>query len=183
MKTGMGIVHGRFQLLHKEHMKYILAGKSRCEHLLIGICNPDITMTKYNEANPHRSQNDSNPFTYYERYKMIQNALLESGFLLSEFDIVPFPINYPELLCNYIPKVATHFLTIYDAWGMEKKRVLESYGYNVEVLWKCDLSEKKISGTEVRQLILDGKEWRHLVPAAVYNYVIEYNLISKICHK
>ena len=36
----VGVIHGRFQLLHNDHMKYLLAGKQRCEHLIIGICNP-----------------------------------------------------------------------------------------------------------------------------------------------
>ncbi len=180
MKDKIGIVHGRFQLLHNEHLNYILAGKAQCEQIIIGICNPDSTTTKYNEIDPHRSQKDSNPFTYYERYQMIHYALLESGVSQADFSIVPFPIDCPELLCNYVPQEATHYLTIYDAWGINKKRVLEGYGYHVKVLWQCDLSEKKISGTDIRQLICDGKEWQQFVPATVYNYIIKHHLDFKI---
>ena len=180
MRNKIGVVHGRFQLLHNDHLNYILAGKERCEHLLIGICNPDSTMTKYSEIDPHRSEKESNPFTYFERYQMIQYALLESGVPQADFDIVPFPINYPELLCNYVSPKAIHFLTIYDSWGLEKKRILEEYNYRVEVLWQRNLSEKKISGTDVRRLIREGKEWRQFVPSTVYQYIIEYHLDSKV---
>lgn len=41
-----GVIHGRFQLLHNDHLKYLLAGKARCEHLVVGITNPDPCLTK-----------------------------------------------------------------------------------------------------------------------------------------
>jgi len=39
--TERGVVHGRFQVLHNDHVKYLLAGKARCRHLVVGITNPD----------------------------------------------------------------------------------------------------------------------------------------------
>ena len=63
MKDKLGVIHGRFQLLHNDHMKYLLAGKERCEHLIIGICNPEQDLTKYTSNNPHRSKRSSNPLT------------------------------------------------------------------------------------------------------------------------
>lgn len=168
----IGIVHGRFQLLHKEHMKYILAGKQRCKHLIIGICNPDMTRTKFSEAAPHRSRAAANPFTYYERVKMLQGAMLEAGVGLEKFDIVPFPINFPELLFNYAPHDAKYYMTIYDMWGQQKKTMLEELGCDVEVLWQRALAEKAISGTQIRQRIKDGLEWRQYVPESVYQYIV-----------
>ncbi|MEG0356005.1 MAG: nicotinate-nucleotide adenylyltransferase, partial [Lachnospiraceae bacterium] len=37
----IGLIHGRFQVLHLKHMEYILAAKMRCNTLYIGITNPD----------------------------------------------------------------------------------------------------------------------------------------------
>ena len=176
----LGSVHGRFQLLHNEHMKYILAGKKRCEHLIIGICNPDMTRTKFSKADPHRSQASANPFTYYERFNMIQGAMLEAGVGRDEFDIVPFPINFPELIFNYVPQGAKYYMTIYDMWGLEKKAVLERLGCNVELLWQKTPSEKVISGTQLRQRIRDGMEWRQYVPEFVYQYVMTYHFDVRI---
>lgn len=180
MRDILGVIHGRFQLLHNEHMKYILAGKKRCEHLIIGICNPDISLTKYADANPHRSQAISNPFTYYERLQMIQGSMLEYGIALDEFDIVPFPINYPELIFSYVPQDAKFYMTIYDEWGVEKKKMLEKIGCNVEVMWQRDISEKVLSGTDVRSCIRDDMDWEQYVPQFVYRYIKQNCLDKKI---
>ena len=79
MKDAVGVIHGRFQMLHYGHMEYLLAGKERCERLIIGISNPDVTLVKFNDANPHRSAASSNPLSFFERYEMIRLAMLEAG--------------------------------------------------------------------------------------------------------
>lgn len=56
-----------------------LAGKERFEHLLIGICNPDVRLTEYSKENPHCSMREANPFTYYQRYQMIKGTLMQTG--------------------------------------------------------------------------------------------------------
>jgi len=103
LKYDVGTIHGRFQILHNDHMKFLLAGKKFCKHLIVGITNPDPSLTKDHDSNPHRSQPIANPLTYYERYVMIKESLLEKGMAFSEFSIVPFPINVPELLKYYVP--------------------------------------------------------------------------------
>ena len=176
MKAAVGVIHGRFQMLHKGHMEYLLAGKERCEHLIIGISNPDVSVTRYSGANPHRSEARSNPLTYLERLQMIRGAMQEYGVKDEEFDIVPFPINCPELLGSYVPSDAVFFMTIYDQWSLEKKASLEQQGYNIEVMWERNNSEKFTSGTEVRERIIAGKPWRELVPEYVYRYMTEHKI-------
>ena len=180
MKDPVGVVHGRFQLLHNDHVRYIMAGKERCEHLVIGICNPDADLTDYSEANPHRSTRAANPFTYYDRYRMIKGTLTHMGVRAEEFDIVPFPINYPKLIFNYAPADAKYYMTIYDAWGCEKKEQLKAIGCDIEVLWEVSLMEKGISGSDVRRLIAGGGDWKKYVPEYVYNYVMLNHLDEKI---
>ena len=176
MKDLVGVVHGRFQLLHKDHIRYILAGKEKCEHLVIGICNQDKNLTAYSSANPHRSRPENNPFTYYERYQMIKGTLLDMGIRGNEFDIVPFPINYPDLIFNYVPYGAKYYMTIYDKWGEEKLKMLqEDLKLDVEVLWRVPLKDKGISASDIRKNIQEGKEWNQYVPNFVYHYMI--NLI------
>lgn len=38
--TQMGAIHGRFQVLRHDHLKYLMAGKARCQRLCVGITNP-----------------------------------------------------------------------------------------------------------------------------------------------
>lgn len=177
----IGVVHGRFQVLHNDHMKYILAAKEKCEHLIIGICNPEDALTKYSSANPHRSKHSSNPLTYYERAECIKLAMQEEHISLSDFTIVPFPINYPERLFNYVPLEACFYMTIYDDWGREKYHTLhDELGLHVDVLWDVLTCEKGISASDVRQCIHEGSEWSQYVPSSVYNYIVSRKLDYRI---
>ena len=67
-----GVIHGRFQVLHNDHLKYLMAGKSKCQHLVVGITNPDPTLTGPESADPHRDSPFANPLTYVERYTMVR---------------------------------------------------------------------------------------------------------------
>ncbi len=175
-----GVIHGRFQILHNDHVKFLLAGKKLCNHLIVGITNPDPTLTKAHDSNPHRSTLIANPLTYYERYVMVRETLLEKGLELSEFYIVPFPINLPELLKYYVPMDVVFFLSIYDDWGRQKEKYLESLGLKVHVLWEVPLDEKGLSGSDIRNLMLKGESWEHFLPTAVVKLVKKWNIINRI---
>src|ERR1039457_6876396 len=97
----IGVVHGRFQPFHNHHLRYCEAALGRCDHLLIGITNPDRKLTAPDGADPARSLGESNPLTYYERLVVIREGLLSTGHSSTVFDIVPFPINFPHLLSQY----------------------------------------------------------------------------------
>jgi nicotinamide-nucleotide adenylyltransferase len=118
--------------------------------------------------------------TYYERYVMVRDTLLENGLELPEFSIVPFPINVPELLKYYVPMDALFFLSIYDGWGRQKKEYLESLGLKVHVLWEVTLEEKGLSGSDIRNSMLKGEPWEHLLPVAVVKLVKKWKIITRI---
>lgn len=174
----LGFIHGRFQLFHNEHLQYALLAKAQCKKLIVGITSPENAALIREEVDPHRSEAASNPFTYYERYNMIKLALLEAGVKREDFEIVPYPIERPDILYNYVPLSATSFFTIYDKWGYEKLERLKSLGYNTVVLF--DDREKKICSTEIREKIYSGVDWKDKVPKAVYDYIIEDGLSEKV---
>ena len=178
--TKLGVIHGRFQVLHNDHLAYLLAGKARCEHLVVGITNPDPTLTGKDEADVSRSDPKANPLTYYERYRMVRAAFDGEGLRPEEYSVVPFPINFPELYKYYIPLDAVFYLTIYDEWGVKKKTMFEELGLVTEVLWQRSLSEKGISGKHVRSCIASGEPWRHMVPPAVAWLVDEFSLPGRL---
>ena len=161
----MGVIHGRFQVLHNDHLRYLLAGKARCRHLVIGITNPDPALTRDDSADPHRSLPGANPLSYFERYTMVQHAMVEAGMKeATDFSVVPFPINLPELYGHYVPLDATFFLTIYDQWGRKKLERFRSLGLKTEILWEKPREEKGLSGVDVRSRMAKGEPWEHLVP-------------------
>jgi nicotinamide-nucleotide adenylyltransferase len=176
----LGVIHGRFQVLHNDHIKYLMAGKKLCEHLVVGITNPDPYLTRDSDANPHRSKPFANPLTYYERYMMIQSALLEQGITLSDFSVVPFPINVPELIQYYVPLDAVFFLTIYDDWGRQKKQYFESLGLKIHVLWEVSLEKKGLSSSDIRNSMITGEKWEHLVPSSVSNLMKQWDIAQRL---
>ena len=178
--TDTGVVHGRFQLFHLDHLKYVLAAKERCRHLVVGITNPDPTLTKFDAADPHRSAEVDNPLTFYERYVMIRETLLEAGLDFREFSLVPLPINFPELYRYYVPLDATFYLTIYDEWGERKLALFSSLGLKVEILWRKPKSEKGLTATALRRLMGSGRPWEHLVPSAVACLVNDMGLVERL---
>jgi len=179
-KYDLGTIHGRFQILHNDHMKFLLTGKKLCKHLIVGITNPDPSLTKDHDSNPHRSKPIANPLTFYERYVMIRETLLEKGLIFSEFSIVPFPINVPELLKYYVPMNVVFFLSIYDDWGRQKKKYLESLGLKVHVLWDVPLEKKGLSGSNIRESMLKSEPWEHLVPPATVKLIKEWSIIKRL---
>ena len=128
----------------------------------------------------HRLNKNANPFTYFERMEMIRLAMLENKISESEFTIVPFPIEHPNLISNFAPKDATYYITIYDNWGKEKLKMLKDLGLNVEVMWERSQAEKPISGNLVREKILLKEDWEQLVPKSVADYIKSHGLENSI---
>jgi len=176
----LGVIHGRFQVLHNDHIKYLMAGKDLCKYLVVGITNPDPSLTRDSNANPHRSTSLANPLTYYERYWMIKAALLEQGLSLSEFSIVPLPINVPELIKYYVPLDAIFFLTIYDEWGQQKKKYFQDLGLKIHVLWEIPLDKKGLSSSDIRETMIKNGKWEHFLPSSVVHLMNEWNIAQRL---
>ena len=175
----IGIVCGRFQIFHLEHLQYVLAAKKECRHLIVGITSPDPMVSPMEEVDKNRGKIESNPCTYYERMKMIEGVLLENGLKREEFDIVPYPIGKPEIIKYYVPQDSCHFITILDKWGECKKKRIEALGYKVVVLWKK--TEKNISSTMIRKCIVSKSSWKEYVPQGTYDYIVSNSIDKRIC--
>ena len=178
--TPMGVIHGRFQVFHNDHLKYVLAGKALCRHLIVGITNPDPMLTKDDPADLQRSDPASNPLTYFERYVMVREVLIEAGLIYSEFSIVPFPINLPELYRYYVPLEATFYLTIYDGWGRRKLEQFQRMGLKTEVLWNRPYEEKGLNAAFIRKNMALGKPWEHMVPRKAAVLLKEWNVPRRL---
>lgn len=176
-----GVIHGRFQVLHNDHMAYLLAGKAQCRHLVVGITNPDPILTRADEADPDRSAPLANPLTYYERYRLIRAALVEKRVPESQFSIVPFPINFPDLYRYYVPMDAVFFLTIYDDWGRRKRDYFRALGFQTHVLWEVPPDKKGISATHIRQSMIDNDPgWIRDVPESASALLTEWDIPQRL---
>lgn len=179
--TERGVVHGRFQGLHLKHMEYLLAAKMRCRLLYVGITHPDIfACPAASPLDVHGTLVRDNPLAYIERYEMIRDSLLEFGVKREEFEIIPFPVDRPDVLAQYAPADAVYYMSICGEWDREKEKILSSLGLKTEILWERDPEEKGITGTELRALIAGDGSWRQYMPKAATEYLTEHGLDERI---
>ena len=179
--TERGVVHGRFQGLHLKHMEYLLAAKMRCRLLYVAITHPDIfACPAASPLDVHGTLVRDNPLAYIERYEMIRDSLLEFGVKREEFEIIPFPVDRPDVLAQYAPADAVYYMSICGEWDREKEKILSSLGLKTEILWERDAEEKGITGTELRALIAGDGSWRQYMPKAAAEYLTEHGLDERI---
>lgn len=182
--SDVGVIHGRFQILHNDHLKYLMAGKKMCRHLVVGITNPDPMHTRKEDAAPERSDPKENPLTYFERQLLIRETFQECGISPDTFSVVPFPINFPDMYSYYVPMDALFFLTIYDNWGKMKQKYFSDLGLNIHVLWEVPPEKKGISAVEIRNKMAADHPWTHMVPESVAKLLIKWDIPGRIksCH-
>ena len=179
--TERGVVHGRLQWLQLKHMEYLLAAKMRCRLLYVGITHPDIfACPAASPLDVHGTLVRDNPLAYIERYEMIRDSLLEFGVKREEFEIIPFPVDRPDVLAQYAPADAVYYMSICGEWDREKEKILSSLGLKTEILWERDPEEKGITGTELRALIAGDGSWRQYMPKAAAEYLTEHGLDERI---
>lgn len=171
MPPRYGMIHGRFQPFHNGHLEYLRATCGRCETLIVGITNPDPTQIAQDETSPHRHRADANPFTFFERYRMIRDVLADEGIASERAMIIPFPVNFPDRWRHYLPPDVVHYVRVFSEWEQTKVDRLREAGYRVEVLHPG--ATKAIEATEVRRRMNAGEPWEELVPPAVARVIRE----------
>lgn len=157
-------IHGRFQIVHREHLAYLERAAAQYGRLYIGL-----TALDRDRDGSGREATAQNPLTYWERVEMWRAVLAElpDG---ARHVIGPFPIERPDLLPDYVPRSCICATTVRDAWNSEKVRRLRAAGYDVDVLFTD--YDKQLSGTDVRKLIATGSsDWLGLVPAGVADFL------------
>ena len=175
-----GVIHGRFQVLHNDHLVYLLAGAALCRHLVVGVTNPDPLLTKDESADPKRSNPAANPLSYFERYTMVRAVLDQAGIEPSSYSVVPFPINMPELYKYYVPLDALFFLSIYDDWGKRKLEYFTSLGLATHVLREVSAAQKGLSASDIRLRMARNELWEELVPPAVVTLMKKWDIPSRL---
>ena len=159
-----GLLIGRFQPFHLGHLDAVLFGLSRAENLFIGI------------GSSNKSNERKNPFSAEERTEMIISSI-ESSMIdrLKIFDI---------------PDVDNH-----EKWTFEIDQIVPKYDVvfsndeftktlfgkrGIDVITVTLKEREKFSGTNIRQLILDDKNWQDLVPEGTRKVLDKINAIDRL---
>ena len=159
-----GLLIGRFQPFHLGHLDAVLFALSRVENLWIGIGSSN----KHNEKR--------NPFTADERREMIVSSIEPS--IIDRINILNIPDvdNHEKWtfeIDQIVPKYDVVFTNDEFTKTLFEKRKIDV----IPVVLK---DREKFSGTNVRQLITDDKNWQDLVPRGTRKVLDKINAIERL---
>lgn len=161
-QVSAGLVLGRFQPFHLEHLRFVLAALARCRMLTIGVTNPFGGLLP--EPGETRLTRSSNPLPFWLRKECIHAALDAEGIAPSRYQVHAVSL-FADVLKVIVPPTTCCFTTVFDQWGVQKEDLLRQAGFTVTQL---AVGTKSISGERVRQLMRSGSsEWRSLLPNSV----------------
>ena len=159
-----GLLIGRFQPFHLGHLDAVLFGLTRVDELSICIGSSN----KYNEK--------KNPFSATERREMILSSIEPS--IANRIKIFNIPdVNNHEKWTSEIDQIVPKYDVVFTNDEFTKT-LFEKHQINViQVILK---DREKFSGTNIRQLILDDKNWQDLVPQGTRNVLDKINATERL---
>ena len=121
----VGSVHGRFSRSTTSIWNTFWRPKDFANTFESASPKHDITSTDSNPLGRHRERPESNPLTFFERIGIISDVLIESGIDRSKFGFVPFPIETPQRLPDFM-SVSVPSTRRFVNRGMRKKSSTEN---------------------------------------------------------
>ena len=159
-----GLLIGRFQPFHLGHLDAVLFGLSRVENLFICI------------GSSNKSNERKNPFSAKERREMIITSIEPSiADRIKIFDVpdVGDHEKWTFEIDKTVPKYDIVFTNDEFTRTLFEKRKIRV----VSVVLK---DREKFSGTNIRNLITEGKDWRDLVPQGTRNVLDNINAKERL---
>lgn len=145
--TTRGLFVGRFQPPHLGHVEALDGIAEQVDRLVIVVGSSQYSHTL------------ENPFTAGERVWMLEEALPAHGLAAT---IVPVPdIHRNALWVNHVETFVPPFDVCFTNNALPQ-RLFREAGYEVRTFELVD--RERFEGTRVRERMLDGDDWEHLVP-------------------
>ena len=159
-----GLLIGRFQPFHLGHLDAVLFGLSRVENLFICI------------GSSNKSNERKNPFSAEERREMITLSIEPS--ITDRIKIFDIPdVGDHEKWTFEIDQIVPKYDSVFTNDEFTKT-LFEKRQINViQVPLKY---REKFSGTNIRQLIIDDKNWQDLVPQGTQKVLNKVNAVSRL---
>lgn len=161
-----GLFVGRFQPIHKGHVKVIKDLLKKVDELIIVVGSAQYS---------HRLDN---PFTVGERLTMIREALESEKIPRDRYWIIPVPDVHMHMMwvaevVGYTPK----FDVVFTNEPLTRRLFIEA-GYKVEAI---PFHKRKVfSATEIRERMLNNKSWEELVPKSVAQFIKKIGGVQRI---
>jgi nicotinamide-nucleotide adenylyltransferase len=162
----VGLLVGRFQPFHLGHLEAVRYALKRVGYLYVVV------------GSAQRSHERDNPFTAGERITMIKSALDANGVDPSKWMAIPIADAdshslWVSSVVSMVPKFDIVFTNdaltflLFNEEGMEVRAV--PY-----------LDRSKYSATNVRDRILERKDWEGLVPSEVATLVKKFGGVERV---
>lgn len=158
----LAAVTGRFQPVHAQHLELFALALAEHDHLVVAVTNPDLGARHVASTSAHRHTDEANPFTYFERTRLLTAALRSAG-MAERTTVVPFDLTRPAVWPEYVPLAAVHYVRAYSAWESDKAGRLADGGYGVVVVDGDPAA--KLDAATIRAAFRDDT-WPALVPPA-----------------
>lgn len=158
------LVVGRFQPPHKGHIKVLTQIAENYDQIIIGV------------GSAHVSHRKENPFTAGERILMLSTILEKIG--KSVFYVVPIPdVNRHAIWVNHVESMCPPFDIVFSNNPLVR-RLFNEAGYKTKY---APIYNREIySGTEIRRRIIDGENWKELVPEEIGTIIEELDGINRL---
>lgn len=156
---------GRFQPLHLGHLDALnqVFKKEKKVIICIGSAEDDYV--------------PDNPFTSCERYQMIEFVLADAKIKRDRFTIIPVRnIKHYSLWTRHVENLLPPFGHVYTGSKIVKRL------FNVEGRHAIKPIKKnmEISATEIRKLMVEGKNWERFVPPQIIELVKKWDGVERL---
>ncbi|MBI2655624.1 nicotinamide-nucleotide adenylyltransferase [Candidatus Woesearchaeota archaeon] len=153
---------GRFQPFHKGHLHVAKSLSKKYDKIIIGIGSSQEKNTK------------NNPFSYNERKAMVSKTLKNNK--IKNFKIYPIPDLYDDYKwTEHILKKLPKFDAAYSGneWTIRCFRKHKIRAQKIRLV-------KEINSTKIREMMVENRDWRGLVPLEVADYIKRTSSIKRI---
>jgi len=159
-----GLLIGRFQPFHLGHLDAVLFGLSRVENLFICI------------GSSNKSNERKNPFSVEERREMVTLSIEPS--ITDRIKIFDIPdVGDHEKWTFEIDKIVPKYDAVFTNDEFTKTLFEKRKISVISVVLK---DREKFSGTNIRNLITEDKNWRDLVPQGTRNVLDNINAKERL---
>ncbi|MEM3048615.1 MAG: nicotinamide-nucleotide adenylyltransferase [Candidatus Bathyarchaeia archaeon] len=162
----VGLYVGRFQPFHLGHLEVVRSILNRADELIIAIGSSQYSHTR------------RNPFTAGERVTMIRESLRDANMPMHRVQITPVPdINVHKIWVAHVSSYVGRFDVVYSNDPLTSYLFREA-GVKVEPI--PFYRREVYSATEIRRRILEGGNWRELLPEAVCRVIDSVDGVERI---
>ncbi len=156
-----GIIIGRFQPPHKGHLEVMKDILEDVDELIIGI------------GSAQMSHREDDPFTAGERILMFNKALKDSKINVARVYFIPIPdVNNNSLWVSNVLSYSPPFSIVFSGNPLVKRLFKER---DFKVKSPPMFNREEYRGTEIRNRMIEGEKWKHLVPEGVAEMIEEVN--------